>query len=213
MWVSLSRLEQCVNCFLMALLKGGCPSHTCTDDNYRLADRVIMLLIKWGKCANLFCASSTCLVTFVFFLPRAFGRTLMMVGCTRSFEAFSSNYNYLALFFVISLLNFLSAPLGKDKHSWSGDGGERRGGKKRKRRLTLREVIIYDQHGYHSSRGKRRFCQRQSRLDKQEVLNVFPVCLIQCAEAVKVSPSVCRSADSRIIEQACWLSICKHTSF
>lgn len=122
----------------------------------------------------------------------------MMVGRTRSFEAFSSNYNYLALFFIISLLNFLSAPLGKRRHSWLGGVEE-----KRKRWLTLREVIIYDQHGYHSSRGKRRFCKRQSRLDKQEVLNLFPVCLIQCAKAVRVGPSVCGSADSRIIEQAC----------
>lgn len=51
--------------------------------------------------------------------------------------------------------------------------------------------------------SSRRARRPQSRLDKQEVLNLFSICLLLYTQAVKVSPSVCRSADRGIIEQPC----------
>lgn len=63
-------------------------------------------------------------------------------------------------------------------------------------------------------RSSSRSWQPESRLDKQEVLNVFSLCLGLYTEAVKVAPSVCTSADRSIIEQLCRLLIsCKHASF
>lgn len=67
-WVFSGRPDHYVNCFLMALLKGGCPSHPSTPVQmitvgwqwWHLSQHrvIIMLLIKWREGANFFLMQS-----------------------------------------------------------------------------------------------------------------------------------------------------------